>query len=354
MVFEILVPTASSLIGLLFVATVYYLQSGFSTLEFSRLQALDLVIGWATLVLVLFSHVLFLSLFQVASLPTVAVYVVSIPVTIYAAYRHFNRFVNLDQLFRKNTGKTVKWYHILTLGPAFLLPSVLSWSPPGSSSHDLLSAIAFLVLGLLHLIQIIFFSFSLWRSEEAHRNYLRTLELEVQSDHKEGPPGWSQEKRKDIARRLMEGLRTVDLPFETERPGAQEKPDWTSTDLSGPVLRYIPTVEKHGRIVLTIYLNQVDGTDNLRRAAIEVSIRALLKSEEISEESSDFAVITGLRRYSEGGRLEWVYLSKLETRRSTLEKIPQDVPPEEKLRFLDHWHFSRIIAFKNPPDGGGA
>ena len=307
---KIMLPITGTLLGLVFVASIYWLQSGFSRLEYTTTLIedyfianikvlLDLLIGTSLVALfaILEIHLLivlsfwFFGIIFLIDLLKVTAQRDYIATTFYLKYipsKHGKIRLFSDKVFNYVAG----WiFLIFGYGTCVVYPIIVSQKTTGLPALSEKSLIIFMFVSTaLVLSQVKFLLTQAFKIRKDIERMMQTENEKKATLLDEKPIVWSTEKRNIEIMIIEERLKSIEVIQWIDNNILFQKESWNSRDLKNiPVLNYKPRVEEHGKCHLEIIIPYLQDDKHTRDFIFRWSKEIL----EVIAKSK-----TGVRQYS--------------------------------------------------------
>lgn len=261
------------MIGLVFVGTYYYLESGFRTFQFFRADLERLMVGHAKVIITLFSFVLGLSLLQEPFFQGVPTIVTYSGITILAfcftrslshTYKEFSKLFK-EKAFMVSRALSWLWFLLAFIVPLFftLLNENTFRLQKGFLDRRTIAwgTIIALALGYVNLVQFLLTPYQ-WNRREREESDRQNRLARAQGKEPERET-WSKEKRNYAEERINQALEkagysalNISLIQETYKAYSE-----ISADLQLPHLRWNPQVSEYGEAQVHAWVPDVWNTD---------------------------------------------------------------------------------------------
>lgn len=360
---KIMLPVTGMLLGLVYVALIYWLQSGLSRLEHTKTLLEDLLISDGKVLLDLLFGASLVSLFAILEihlLITLSFWVFGIILFVdllkvtaergYVETLFSSKFIpphfgKNRQFLRKiwNAG-WAEWIRIIVLyGVCVVYPIIVSQNTTNLPSLSEKSVILFIfastAIALVYVKSLLTQAFDTRKSLERKmttENEQKAMSLDETSAI------WSEQKRKLEAMVIEERLKSIGVIRWGENNALVQKESWNSRDLGDtPLLEYKPRIEEHGSCGLVIVIPYLKDDQYTREFIFCWSKRIL----EVIAESK-----TEVRRYSlsffrKEGETKHTHFAMIRAgREEVLRALIQSSTNEDFVRSLSGKYLSSAVA----------
>lgn len=273
----IILPVTGVLLGLVYSAHIYWLQGGFSKLEYTQKLLEELIVADGKIVLDMLIGVSVISLFAVLD----SVYLISVTFYLfslffisdlikYTAELGYIQTLLSSKYIPSNYGQFRTYVRKIKnagfsgwLRPLFLFFLIIFY--PLFLSFDSIS------MGVLILNKssiIVFILFSTLLSFTQVRSLITTA-FNVRKDIEKWLKGssknntctfnnqvssWNEDKRKIEGKVILERLESIGVTFDFKVEGLMSKSSWTSRDLTKPILNGYPIISENGNCHLNLII----------------------------------------------------------------------------------------------------
>ena len=360
---KIMLPVTGMLLGLVYVALIYWLQSGLFRLEHTKTLLEDLLISDGKVLLDLLFGASLVSLFAILEihlLITLSFWVFGIIFfvdllkvtaergyveTLFSSKSIPPHFGKNRQFLRKiwNAG-WAEWIRIIFLyGVCVVYPIIVSQNttnlPSLSEKSVVLFIFALTAIALVYVKSLLTQAFDTRKSLERKittENEQKAMSLDETSAI------WSEQKRKLEAMVIEERLKSIGVIQWVENNALVQKESWNSRDLGDtPLLKYKPRIERHGSCGLVIVIPYLKDDQYTREFIFCWSKRIL----EVIAKSK-----TEIRRYSlsffrkEGETKDTHFAMIRAGREEVLRALIQSSTNEDFVRSLPGKYLSSAVA----------
>lgn len=360
---KIMLPVTGMLLGLVYIALIYWLQGGLSRLEHTKTILEDLLIANGKVLLDLLVGASLVSLFALLQIHLLVIlsfgffgiifFVDLLKVTAEQRYvttvfsskcipSHYGK---IRQFLRKiwNAGWT-GWARLIFLyGICVVYPVAVSQNMSNFPSLSEKSIVLFIfistAIALVHVRSLLTQAFDTRKTlerEMATENEQKAMSLD------EKPVIWSEQKRKLETMVIEERLRSIGVIQWVENNALVRKESWNSRDLQDtPMLEYKPGVKEHGSCHLNIIIPYLRDDQHTREFIFYWSKRIL----EVIAKSK-----TEVRQYSlsffrkEGGAKNTHFAMIRAGRAEVLKGLSQYSTDEDFVRSLTGKYLSSAVA----------
>lgn len=240
------------MIGLVFVGTFYYLDSGWQTFKFFQTEMESLSVSYAKIIIGYFSTSLLLSLLQEQFLPlvlaTIGYFILAIIVAWFTSGIN-SLFEEFEMLSRETSFSITRWSNWMVWGLVFVAPilgylAYFGVSTPYYSNLILderivaSTVLISLVIGYVNLIQFLLLPHKMhkWEREEKDRENKE----DIRRNESPSNETWDEERTTHAEERIKTKLNEVGLGTTTEFDSYDkfETGERVSADLEEPCLRW--------------------------------------------------------------------------------------------------------------------
>lgn len=257
---RLITTISATMIGLVFVGTFYYLDSGWQAFKFFQTEMESLSVGYAKLIIGYFSTSLFLSLLQEPFVPLIfvtigyALLVVSVARFTSGLNSQFRDFEMLSRETTFSVARRSNWaaWFLVFIIPFGVYFSYFGISTPYYSNLFLderviaSAVLGTLVIGYVNLIQFLLLPHKMhkWEREEKERENKE----EIRQNESPSNETWNEERTAHAKERIESGLKDIGLGTITDFDSYDkyETGERVSADLEEPCLRWPPKVSEVG------------------------------------------------------------------------------------------------------------
>lgn len=249
---------AATMIGLVFVGTFYYLDSGWDSFKFFQGELEALSMKFAQLIIAYFSTALLLSIVQEPFFPPYVPLIAFIVLAVATGGATKSISNELTRFYKLNEESTIRWGNIgnwLWFAIVFAVPLLLfSWNQwpdllvgiVGYPQDENAAWIVFLalVLGYWYLLQLLFLPY---KTHKRERNISsRMNKKDVREGNAPSEETWDDEQMEFAKERVTQGLNEGGLVYEAGNP--------LSGELDDPVLYLRPRISDLGDAMIHVQI----------------------------------------------------------------------------------------------------
>lgn len=281
------------MIGLVFVGTFYYLDSGWQTFKFFQTEMESLSVGYAKIIIGYFSTSLLLSLLQEPFLPLVLASIGYVILAISVAW--FTLGLNsllkeFEMLSRETSFLITRWSNWVVWGLVFVVPIIGYFAYFGVSTsyysnlildeRIVASAVLIsIVIGYVNLIQFLLLPHKMHKREREEKD--RENKEDLRQNESPSNETWDEERTAHAEERIESRLNDVGLGTTTEFDSYDKYKtgERVSADLEEPCLHWPPKVSEVGEATIHILIpddwqSDADLLEQAARFAQHVGVHA--------------------------------------------------------------------------------
>lgn len=273
---KIMLPVTGMLLGLVYIALIYWLQGGLSRLEHTKTILEDLLIANGKVLLDLLFGASLVSLFALLQIHLLVIlsfgvfgiifFVDLLKVTAEHGYvttlasskfipSHYGK--NMQFLRKIWNAGGIGWARLIFLyGICVVYPLVVSQNRGNFPSLSEKSIVLFIFISTaIALVQVRSLLTQAFDTRKTLEREMATENEQKARSLEEKPVIWSEQKRKLETMVVEERLRSIGVIQWVENNALVQKESWNSRDLQDtPMLEYKPRVEEHGSCHLNIII----------------------------------------------------------------------------------------------------
>jgi len=263
---QLLATMSATMVGLVFVGTYYYLQSGWKTFTFFQTELEEITLGYAKLIISYFSTVLGISLLQQSFLTpflTTVFYVVAALVVIWCTRQLNKTLRRQEQLFKGEAFRIAVWATRIWFLFVFVVPHLFRFSSTvkfllreQSIPEETLiwTSLAALTVAYINLVQFLLLPHDFHKRE---RDETARLNKEALLQGKPPPkPVWDELRVRNATERIEKALDNLGLlPLSNvDTSSTYLTGQVLSGELTRPILRYPPRVSEYGEAMVHLLI----------------------------------------------------------------------------------------------------
>jgi len=360
---KIMLPVSGMLLGLVYVALIYWLQGGLSRLEHTKTILEDLLIANGKVLLDLLFGASLVSLFALLQIHLLVIlsfgvfgiifFVDLLKVTAEQGYVTTLASSNfIPSHYRKNrrflrkiwNAGWIGWARLIFLyGICVVYPLAVSQNMGNFLSLSEKSIVLFIFISTaIALVQIRSLLTQAFDTKKTLEREMATENEQKATSLDEKPVIWGEQKRKLETMVIEERLRSIGVIQWVENNALAQKESWNSRDLQDtPMLEYKPRVEEHGSCHLNLIIPYLRDDQHTREFIFYWSKRIL----EVIAKSK-----TEVRQYSlsffrkEGGTKDTHFAMIRAGREEVLKGLSQYSTDEDFVRSLPGKYLSSAVA----------
>lgn len=256
---------SATMIGLVFVGTFYYLESGWESFRFVQGELEELSVDFAKLIIAYFSTTLLLSIAQEPFLPTYVQLISFVALAIATGVATMSLSNDLEYFHSLSYETSIRWGKIgnwLYFAVVFVIPfSIHLWGHRSTFTSSLIRyprgeaaawvVLLALVLGYWYLIQFLLLPY---QSHKRERDIAERMnKKDVRSGETPSNETWDDDQMQFAKDRITSGLNDEGLVYQ---PG-----DYLSGELDEPILHFAPQVSDLGEAMIHVQITD-DWTDD--------------------------------------------------------------------------------------------
>lgn len=360
---KIMLPVTGMLLGLVYIALIYWLQGGLSRLEHTKTILEDVLIANGKVLLDLLFGASLVSLFALLQIHLLVIlsfgvfgiifFVDLLKVTAEQGYvttlasskfipSHYGK--NMQFLRKIWNAGGIGWARLIFLyGICVVYPLVVSQNMGNFPSLSEKSIVLFIFISTaIALVQVrslltqAFDTRKTLEREMATENEQKAMSLD------EKPVIWSEQKRKLETMVIEERLRSIGVIQWVENNALVQKESWNSRDLQDtPMLEYKPRVEEHGSCHLNIIIPYLRDDQHTREFIFYWSKRIL----EVIAKSKTEVRQYSLSFFRKEGETKNIFFAKIRAgREDVLKGLSQYSTDEDFVRSLPGKYLSAAVA----------
>lgn len=263
---QLLATISATMVGLVFVGTYYYLQSGWKTFTFFQTEVEEITLGYAKLIISYFSTVLGISLLQqsfFAPFLTTVFYVV-VALVVVRCTRQLNKTLRRqEQLFKGEAFRIAVWATRFWFLFVFVVPHLIRFSPTVKSllgeqsipEESLIwTSLAALAVAYINLVQFLLLPHDFHKRE---RDETARLNKEALLQGKPPPkPVWNELRVRNATERIEKALDNLSLSqlSNVDTSSTYLTGQVLSGELTKPILRSPPRVSEYGEAMVHLLI----------------------------------------------------------------------------------------------------